>query len=216
MATTGTQTEPVNSTVAAGARPAPARRRRKSLRRRFCEGIEAAVQAEPAAFQATKPRTMMSLMVRELVSAAGRGRSDAIRTVMGFLDEAEARHAADESEGAPSQGNSPASAPEPRWEWSETGEWDSSEREAPEPAPHTPAAFPSQQTAEAARKALEDDLIARCARAAEGARAEEERQARLAAAREGRNAPPPAAAANSGNIPGPRQPVRIAGRFVEL
>ncbi|MGH6889710.1 MAG: hypothetical protein ACREHF_11030 [Rhizomicrobium sp.] len=214
MAPTEKQTDPVNSTLAEGAAHAAPRRRRKSLRRQFCEGIEAAVQAEPSAFRATRPRTMMSLMVRELVSAAGRGRSDAIRTVMGFLDEAEARRNAAESEGVQSQGNSAAQSPEPRWEWTETGEWDSSEREAPGTDPHAPDAYTYPEPGQETHQALCDRLFTKCVRAYEADCEEAERKARLAVEREGRSAPR-AEAANSGNIPAPGPQVRIAGRIVE-
>ncbi|HEX4077726.1 MAG TPA: hypothetical protein VHX61_02475, partial [Rhizomicrobium sp.] len=50
----------------ASARGAP-RRRRRTLRQHLCDGIEAAVKAEPGAFAATKPRTVMGQMVQELV-----------------------------------------------------------------------------------------------------------------------------------------------------
>jgi hypothetical protein len=55
-----------------------ARRRRKSLRQHFREGLEYGLKAEPTAFAAAKPRTMMGLMIRELVCAAASARCDQV------------------------------------------------------------------------------------------------------------------------------------------
>jgi hypothetical protein len=116
----------------AAARGAP-RRRRKSLRQHFCDGIEAAVKAEPAAFAATKPRTMMGQMVQELVRIAATGHCGQIKLVASFLEEAEARRNAQIEDLDDSQGISGREAPpEPRWDWSDDGAWDASGRESEE------------------------------------------------------------------------------------
>ncbi|HEX4081046.1 MAG TPA: hypothetical protein VHX61_19455, partial [Rhizomicrobium sp.] len=52
--------------------PVPGRRRRRTLKQHFCDGLAAAVRAEPYPFATTKPRTMMGQMVRELVLDAAR------------------------------------------------------------------------------------------------------------------------------------------------
>jgi hypothetical protein len=122
----------------AGARGAP-RRRRKSLRQHFCDGIEAAVKAEPAAFAATKPRTMMGQMVQELVRIAATGRCGQIKLVASFLEEAEARRNAQIEDLDDSQGiSAPEAPPEPKWDWDEDGIWDSSERESEEAGAEEP------------------------------------------------------------------------------
>jgi hypothetical protein len=117
----------------AAARGAP-RRRRKTLRQHFCDGIEAAVKADPGAFAATQPRTMMGQMVQELVRIAGSGRCGQIKLVAFFLDEAEARrNEAQIEDGDDSQGISgPEALPEPKWDWDEDGAWDSSGQETAE------------------------------------------------------------------------------------
>ena len=109
------------------------RRRRKSLRQRFCDGIEAAVKAEPAAFAATKPRTMMGQMVKELVGIAAAGHCGQIKLVAAFLEEAEARRNAQIEDLDDSQGiSAPEAPPEPKWDWSEDGDWDSPGQESEE------------------------------------------------------------------------------------
>jgi len=103
----------------------PPRKRWKTLRHHFCDGIEAAVKAEPQAFQATKPRTMLGLMVHSVVGGAATGRCDQIKLVVFFLDEAERRRVAAEQSAAlddNSEGNSEA-PPEPKWDWTADGVW---------------------------------------------------------------------------------------------
>jgi len=107
------------------------RRRRKSLRQHFREGLEAGLKAEPKAFAATNPRTMLGLIVREIVCAAAGARCDAIRLVFEYVDEAESPRIEPEADAAGdnSQGNSALqSADDTRWDWDEAG-WDSSEPE---------------------------------------------------------------------------------------
>ncbi|HEX3664762.1 MAG TPA: hypothetical protein VHU23_05995 [Rhizomicrobium sp.] len=155
----------------------PVRRRRKTLRHHFCDGIEAAVKAEPEAFIATRPRTMLGLMVRELVRGAGRGRCDQIRLVVFFLDEgARRRTEAEIAMGGNSQGNS--ELPQPKWEWKEDGSWDSSERETPDNE--------DTEAKEAQTQALREKLKDMILRAAEGDRLNAERKARIAAEQTGR------------------------------
>jgi hypothetical protein len=176
--------------------------RRKSLRRRFCEGIEAAVKAEPKAFAATKPRTMMGLMVRELVCAAASARCDAIKLVIAYLDEGEFRRTQAEIAAADnSQGNfEPEPPPEPRWDWDENGAWDSSER-APE------CSTEEARAARARTEALRAELMDKFLRAADADRVNAERKARLEAERDATNTVPVADAAPiSGNIPAVRDP----------
>jgi hypothetical protein len=109
------------------------------LRQHFCDGIEAAVKAEPEAFAATKPRTVMGQMVQELVRIAATGRCGQIKLVASFLEEAEARRNAQIEDLDDSQGISGLEAPpEPKWEWGEDGVWDSSETEPPEAAGEGP------------------------------------------------------------------------------
>jgi hypothetical protein len=193
------------------------RRRRKSLRHRFSEGIEAAVKAEPKAFTTTRPRTMMGLMVRELVCAAASARCDAVKLVITYLDEGELRRTEAEIAGIDnSQGISePESPPEPKWDWSEDGAWDASERE-----PHCSAE--EAQAARARTEALRAELREKFLRAAEADRINAERKARLEAEREGSNGVPETHPAPiSGNIPPAPMPDphagtrRIGGRLVE-
>lgn len=181
-------------------------RRRKSLRQHFREGLEAGLKAGPEAFAATKPRTMMGLIVRELVCAAASARCDAIRLVFDFVDEAELPRTEPETEEAVdnSQGISEP-AEETKWDWSENG-WDSSEREKK----------PGELDAERAARteALREELRERFIRAAEAVRENQERAARLAAERTG--TPNPSPAQFSGNLePHSARTVRVGGKIVE-
>ena len=186
------------------------RRRRKSLRQHFREGLEAALMAEPEAFAATKPRTMMGLMVRELVCEAAHARCDAIRLVFAYVDEAELLRTETETEdtGDNSQGISePESTEETKWDWDETG-WDSSEREK------RPGELDAERAArtEALREQLRDRFI----RAGEAVKENQARDARLAAERAGQPASNPSSAPFSGNFaPGSCGSVRIGGKLVE-
>ena len=195
----------------------PQRRRRKSLRHHFCEGIEAAVKAEPVAFQSTKPKTMMGLIVRELVSAAATARCDAIKNVMTYLDEAEMRRSAAEID---SQGISEAhSLPEPRWDWSEDGVWDSSERTEEYLAEEERKKKEAEAKDERV-KAMRKDLMDKFIRAAEADRLNEERKVKLEAERLGANpvpmAPPAPISGNNPPSPDPnRRTIRVGGRIVE-
>lgn len=185
-----------------------ARRRRKSLRQHFRDGLEAGLKAEPEAFAATKPRTMMGLIVRELVCAAANARCDAIRLVFDFVDEAELlrsetnmEEAGDNSPGISEQ----EPAEETKWDWGENG-WDSSEREK------KPGELDAERTART--EALREELRERFIRAAEAVRENQERAARLAAERTGATNPPPAQF--SGNFaPHPAAKIRIGGKLVE-
>src|SRR5580698_6980651 len=94
---------------------APIGRRRKSLRHHFCDGIEAAVKAEPEAFGNTKPRTMLGLIVHSLVRGAGTGRCDQVRLVVFFLEEAERRRGLAEMDEEPLRDSQGISRP-PRCE----------------------------------------------------------------------------------------------------
>jgi len=195
-----------------GSLPPP--RRRKSLRHHFCEGIEAAVKAEPSAFVATKPRTMLGLMVRELVRGAASGRCDQIKLVVFFLDEGEQRRIAAEQIAAldgNSQGNSaPQAPPEPKWDWSEAGAWETAAREDEKTSEE-------KEASETRARALREEHGERFRRAFET-----ERRVRLELEREDRNAVPETAAApSSGTISPPRTPdphagmMRVGGRLVE-
>ncbi len=194
----------------------PPRPRQKSLRHHFCEGIEAAVKAEPKSFAATKPRTMMGLMVRELVGAAAAARCDAIKLVMTYLDEGQLRRTEAEIAAAyDTQGNSEPERPaEPRWDWDESGAWDSSERE--------PDGSEKAAAKEAQAEALRAELTEMFLRAAEADRVNEERNARRAAERGRPDAVPQTPAAPfSGTIPPAAAPdplagtIRVGGRVVE-
>jgi hypothetical protein len=208
----------------------PAGRRRKTLRHHFCDGIDAAVKAEPEAFANTKPRTMLGLIVHSLVRGAATGRCDQIKLVVFFLDEAERRRGVVEHIVAPnddSQGNpEPKSVPQPKWDWSEDGAWDSTVR-ADDPKVREEA-----EQKEARAEALREEIGDRFHRALEAERINTERRVRLELEREGKMAVPETAAAQfsgnnspaaafSGNIPpaAPRDPhagtVRIGGRIVE-
>lgn len=186
-------------------RIAPVRRRRKSLRHRFCDGIEAAVKAEPDSVAATRPRTMMGQIVCNLVCRASEGRCDAVRLVVFFLDEGERRRLAaipdDISEGI----SPPPSPPEPKWDWDEEGGWDCSGREASDEDQRREA-----EAKEAKTEALRAELKEMFLRATEAERVNAERKARIAAEREGRNAvtePAPF----SGNYPGAPGAARVSG-----
>ena len=195
---------------------APLGRRRKSLRHHFCDGIEAAVNAEPDAFANAKPRTMLGLIVHSLVRSAASGRCNQVKLVVFFLDEAERRRSAVEEIAAPAeQGNSEPEAP-PNWDWSEDGVWNSTMREDDETARE------EKERHEAHAEALRAELGDRFRRALEAERINTERRVRLELEREGRSAAPETQAAPfSGNIPPdvPRDPhagtVRIGGRIVE-
>ena len=186
----------------------PPRQRRKSLRHRFCDGIEAAVKAEPGAVAATRPRTMMGQIVQKLVCKAGDGRCDAVRLVAFFLDEAERRRVAVIPDDI-SQGNSEVqSPPEPKWDWDDEGGWDSSGREASDEDKRR------EDEAKAAKtEALRAELRERFLRAAEADRINAERKARLEAEREGRNAIAEPEAASIPGIPGAPAAVPNAGNF---
>lgn len=187
------------------------RRRRKSLRQHFREGLEFGLKAEPEAFAATKPRTMMGLIVRELVCAAASARCDAIRLVFDFVDEAELHRTETETEDASgnSQGISvPELAPEPKWDWDEKAGWDSSEREKK----------PGELDAERAARteAMRADLRERFIRAADAVKENQEREARLAAEQANRPALDASPAQFSGNSEANSKPtIRIGGRLVE-
>jgi hypothetical protein len=190
-------------------RLSPPCRRRKSLRHRFCDGIEAAVKADPDAFTATRPRTMMGQIVQKLVCRAGDGRCDAVRLVVFFLDEGERRRvAAEQAAMGQSQGISEAApAPEPEWDWDEEGGWDSSGREASGEDQRR-----EDEASAAKTEALRAELREKFLRAAEADRINAERKARLEARREGRNAiVGPQAGTSSGDI----QPVAAEDRCVD-
>jgi hypothetical protein len=186
-------------------------RRRKSLRQHFRDGLEAALKAEPEAFAATKPRTMMGLMIREVVCGAASARCDAIRLVFSYVDEGGFSRAEAESEdaGDNSQRNSePESAGETKWDWDGEKGWDSSRREKK----------PGELDAERAARteALREQLRERFIRAAEAAKENQEREARLAAERAGQTAPNLPPAQFSGNIaPHAAGTIRIGGKRVE-
>jgi hypothetical protein len=198
----------------------PAGRRRKSLRHHFCDGVDAAVKAEPDAFANSRPRTMLGLIVHSLVRGAATGRCDQIKLVVFFLDEAERRRGVVEHIVAPAENSQgipePKSAPQPKWDWSEDGAWDSAVRADDKKA------CEEMERREAHAEALREELGDRFRRALEAERINTERRVRLELEREGRSAVPETAAAPfSGNIPpaAPRDPhagtVRIGGRIVE-
>jgi hypothetical protein len=197
----------------------PIGRRRKSLRHHFCDGIEAAVKAEPDAFANTKPRTMLGLIVHSLVRGAATGRCDQVKLVVIFLDEAERRRGAVEMTAAPddnSQGNSEPKSP-PDWDWSENGAWNSTVRA------DDGKVREDQEQREARAEALGEEFGDRFHRALEAERINTERRVRLVLEREGRSAVPETSAAPfSGNIPpaAPHDPhagtVRFGGRIVDV
>ena len=203
----------------------PVRRRRKTLRQHFCDGLEAALKAKPYPFATTKPRTMMGQMVRELVLDAARAKCAAIKLVFDYLDQAELERTEMETDGAEddSQGNpEPSRAKEPQWDWDEATGWDSSRREEEYLMFERLAA---ERAAEARQEedgrvprteALRDVLRQRCLRAAEADRENEARKAGLAEAR-GDSPPPDAPAPFSGNSGAPHKAgtMRIGGKLVE-
>jgi len=199
-------------------RAPPMRKRRKTLRHHFCDGIEAAVKAEPEAFARTRPRTMLGLMVHSLVQGGATGRCDQIKLVVFFLDEAARRREAAEQSAAlddNSEGiSAPPSPPEPKWDWSEDGAWDSTPRE------DNAAAREEKERSEAKTEALRNELRERFHRALEAERLNAERRVRLELEREGRMAAPGRdAAPNPGTVPpsAAREAgtQRVGGRIVE-
>jgi hypothetical protein len=194
-----------------------ARPRRKTYRHHFCDGIEAAVKAEPSAFMATRPRTMLGLMVRELVRGAAGGRCDQIKLVIFFLDEAERRRMAAEQIAAPddnSQGNiAPQTTPKLEWDWGEDGNWDVAARE-------DDANTQVENEKRAARtEALQAEIGERFHRALEAERINTERRVRLELERDGPSAAPDSHDVPiSGNYPPARDAdagmTRIGGRIV--
>jgi hypothetical protein len=190
-------------------RIAPVRRQRKSLRQHFREGLEAGLRAEPESFRSTRPRTMLSLMVRELVCAAASSRCDAIRLVFTFVDEAELLRSEAQTDEADdnSQGNSDAElADDTKWEWNE-GSWDPSEQEKDSKE--------SDAERAARTEALRQELREKFIRAAEAVRENQEREARLAAEAANRTAPNPGPVQFSGNLDASTPITRIGGRIVE-
>ena len=186
------------------------RRGRKSLRQHFREGLEAGLKAEPEAFAATKPRTVMGLIVRELVCAAASARCDAIKLVFNFVDEAElpSTELGTDDAGDNSQGNSePEPTEETKWDWDEKTGWDSSEREKK----------PGELDAERAARtdALREELRERFIRAAEAVKENQERAARLASVRVNQTTLDTPAAKFSGNFEPNSPTIRIGGKLVE-
>ena len=194
---------------------APISRRRKSLRQHFCDGIEAAVKAEPEAFANTKPRTMLGLIVHSLVRGAGTGRCDQVKLVMIILDEGERRRGVAEMSGEFDEDSpeNPAPKPPPQWDWNEDGAWDSSVR--------ADDAKARKEQEEARAAALRVDIGDKFRRALEAERINTERRVRMELEREGKCAvPEPAPAPFPGTLPAaPRDPhagtIRIGGRIVE-
>ncbi|HEX3665772.1 MAG TPA: hypothetical protein VHU23_11130 [Rhizomicrobium sp.] len=178
---------------------APIRRRRKSLRHHFCDGIEAAVKAEPEAFTNTKPRTMLGLMVHSLVRGAASGRCDQVKLVIFFLDEAERRRCAVEESAAgtdDAQGITEPKSPPAGWDWSEEGGWDSSARA------DDAAAREETERREAHSAALREEISDRFHRALEAERINTERRVRLELGAGGANTVPETHSAPfSGNYP---------------
>ncbi|HEX4078703.1 MAG TPA: hypothetical protein VHX61_07505 [Rhizomicrobium sp.] len=104
---------------------------RKTPRQHFCDGLEAALKGEPDSVAATRPRTMLGLMVQNLVLEASRARPEQIKLVFAFLEQAaverserEAEEGDDDSQGISGAG----AASEPQWDWDEKTGWDSSRR----------------------------------------------------------------------------------------
>jgi hypothetical protein len=210
----------------AAGHPPSGRKRRRTLKQHFCDGLAAALRAEPYAFATTKPRTMMGQMVRELALDAARAKCDAIKLVFAYLEEAERSEMETEGEGDDSQG---ISAPQTQWDWSEEGVWDTSRREEVDVEREKRAAR-RKAAAEAEEadlrenpafdpetEALRAALMQRCLRAAEADRENEARKARLAAAQAGGGA---AEVPFSGNsqapaTPQPERTMRVGGRLLE-
>ncbi|HTT85641.1 MAG TPA: hypothetical protein VMF67_19360 [Rhizomicrobium sp.] len=165
----------------------PVRRRWKSLRHHFCDGIEAAAKAEPEAFGSTKPRTMLAQMVHSLVRGAASGRCDQKKLVVFFLDEAERRRAAAKASAMPddSQGNSePKSPSERKWDWNEDGALDSV------PRGHDQRARAKKEQSEAHAEALRAVLREHFRRLLEAERINAERRVRPELEGERRTAAP--------------------------
>ncbi|HEX4079023.1 MAG TPA: hypothetical protein VHX61_09145 [Rhizomicrobium sp.] len=207
--------------------PVPGNRRRRTLKQHFCDGLAAAVRAEPYPFATSKPRTMMGQMVRELVLDAARAKCDAIKLVFAYLDEAERTEMDTDGEGDDSQG---ISAPETQWDWSEEGVWDTSRREevdverekrmAREKAACEAAAANLREnpTCDAETRALKEAMIQRCLRAAEADRENEARKARLAAAQNSGGAVAEVPISGNSEAPATPQPertMRVGGRLLE-
>jgi hypothetical protein len=195
------------------------------MRQHFCDGLEAAVKAEPYPFATTKPRTILGLMVRELVLDAARAKCAAIKLVFDYLDQAERERTQAETDGAEhgSQGNpEPGRAPEPQWDRDETTGWDSSRREDEyltferRAAERAAEAEPREDGRDPQTEALRNGLLQRCLRAAEADRENEARLARLAEARADRPPPGPSVPF-SGNSGAPHNAgtMRIGGKLVE-
>ena len=222
-----------------GRLPVPGRRRRKTLRQHFCDGLEAALKAEPYPFATTKPRTMLGRMVRELVLDAARAKCAAIRLVFDYLDQAELERTEMETEGLEddSQGNrEPARAPEPQWDWNEATGWDSSRREEEAlmferlASERAAEARQEEDGSDARTEALRQQMVQRLLRVPEADRENEARLAQLAEARTGdptrgpsapfpgnSGVPPDAPAPFSGNsgVPHKAGTMRIGGKLVE-
>jgi hypothetical protein len=188
------------------------------LREQLCHGIEAAVKAEPGAFAATKPRTVMGQMVQELVRIAATGRCGQFKLVAFFLEEAEARRNAQIEDVDDSQGISGLEAPpEPKWDWDGDGVWDSSGRESEEAGGEDPKREQPEVAGARAEIRRQDPECARHRTAAFESLVEADGE-RLGAAPGGGNGP---AAPISGNFP-PRRAqdhavgaLRVGGRRVE-
>jgi len=207
-------------------RPVPGRRRRRTLKQHFCDGLAAALRAEPYPFATTKPRTMMGQTVRELVLDAARAKCDAIKLVFAYLEEAERTEMESDGAGDDSQGNS---APETQWDWSEDGVWDTSRREeadvereqrmarAKAEAEAEEADLRENPPCDAETKAAREAMIQRFQRVAEADRENEARKARLAAGQAGGGAPEVPISGNSEAqpTPQPERTMRVGGRLVE-
>jgi hypothetical protein len=207
--------------------PVPGRRRRRTLRQHFCDGLAAAVKAEPYPFATTKPRTMMGQMVRELVLEAARAKCDAIKLVFAYLDEAERTEADTEGADDDSQGNF---GPDTQWDWSEEGVWDTSRREeeyverekrmAREKAASEAeeANLRENPPSDPETRALKEAMIQRCLRAAEADRENEARKARLATAQNaggGVTEVPISGNSEAPATPQPERTIRVGGRLLE-
>jgi hypothetical protein len=180
------------------------------LREHFCDGLGAGLKADPEAFAATKPRTMMGLMVRELVCEAAHARCDAIKLVFAYVDAAESLHNETDTDeaGDNSQGIlEPEALDDTRWDWDETG-WDSSERVK------KPGELDAERAAHS--EAMRQDLRERILRLGEATRENEARTTRLAAESAGQTTPTPPPAPFSGNsAPNLNGSIRIGGKLVE-
>ena len=205
----------------------PVRKRRRTLKQHFCDGLAAALRAEPYPFATTKPRTMMGQTVRELVLDAARAKCDAIKLVFAYLEEAERTEMETDAEGDDSQG---ISAPETQWDWSEEGVWDTSRREEAdvereERAARRKAAAEAEEAdlrenppSDAETEALRAALMQRCLRAAEADRENAARKARLAAGQNGGGAATEVPISGNSQPPATPQPertIRVGGRLRE-